>query len=264
MQLQITPLTGSIGASVAGIRLGEPLTDGARASLQAAFLQHCVLVFRDQFLKPAEQVEFARLWGDPVVTSMLNPLDGFPELVQLANIKKQTTATEAWHYDGSFEAAPPKISMLSAVTIPVGGDTMWSNQYLAYERLSPNLRKTLTGLKVRFRGVRLGRMMNVAEQEVPVAVHPLVRTHPETGRPALFVGHQENACVEGWSQEESDPLLGFLYAQSVTPDNVYRHMWREGDVVMWDNRCTMHYAIHDYDSQERVLNRVTLHGDVPA
>lgn len=260
----VTPLTGSIGAAVDGVRLDEPMDDRTFETLRAAFREHCTLVFRDQYVKPLAQIAFARLWGEPVVTEMLNPLDGHPEIFQVANVKKETTATEAWHYDGSFTAAPPKISMLSAITTPVGGDTMWSNQYLAYERLSPAMKESLDGLMVRFSGIRLGRMLNVADEDTPTAVHPLVRTHPETGRKALFVGHRENACIDGWTRSESEPLLEFLYRNSVTPDNVYRHTWREGDLVMWDNRCTMHYAIHGYGVQERVLNRITLRGEVPA
>ena len=131
MKLCVTPLTGSIGAAVDGVRLDEPIDDRTLETLRAAFAEHCTLVFRDQYVKPLAQIEFARLWGEPVVTEMLNPLDGHPEIFQVANVKKETTATEAWHYDGSFTAAPPKITMLSAITTPVGGDTMWSNQYLA-------------------------------------------------------------------------------------------------------------------------------------
>ncbi|SDE18729.1 TauD/TfdA dioxygenase family protein [Rhodococcus tukisamuensis] len=262
--MKVTPLTGAIGASVEGIRLDEPIGRDVFETLHTAFLERCTLVFRGQHISPTTQVQFARLWGDPVVTAMLNPLDGNPEVVQLTNIKKETTATEAWHYDAAFTEAPPKISILSAVTVPAGGDTMWSNQYLAYENLSAGLQKTVRGLNIRFHGLRLGRMMNVAEDEIPTAVHPLVRTHPETGRKALYVGHRENVCIDGWSREESADFLEYLYTASVTPDNVYRHMWQEGDVVMWDNRCTMHYAVHDYDDADRVLNRVTLHGEVPA
>ena len=106
-------------------------------------------------------------------------------------------------------------------------------------------------------------MMGV-EGDIPAAVHPLVRTHPVTGRKALYVGHRENASIEGWTKQESDRLMEFLYAESVTPDNFYRHQWSEGDLVMWDNRCTMHYAVHDYEDAPRALNRITLAGEVPA
>jgi taurine dioxygenase len=265
MPLCVTPLTGSVGASVEGIRLDEPLPGPVLDELRRAFLSHCMLVFRDQHVGPNAQVAFARRWGEPVVTAMLKPLEGFPEVVQITKIPKETASTEAWHYDAPFTAVPPKISFLSAVTVPNGGDTMWSNQYLAYERLSPAMRQRLDGLKVHFRGLRLGRMLGVPEKDIPSALQPLVRTHPETGRKALYLGHEENLThIEGWTPQESRPLLDFLYRQSTRPDNVYRHMWRAGDLLMWDNRCTMHYAVHDYGTQERVLNRVTLKGEVPA
>ena len=124
---------------------------------------------------------------------------------------------------------------------------MWCNQYQAYDRLSPTMKRMLEGLRVKFVGLRLGRMMGADAASLPTAVHPLVRTHPETGRKALYVGHRETAQqIEGMTDEESRPLLDFLYEHSTNPDNIYRHMWQEGDVVMWDNRCTMHYAVHDY------------------
>ena len=265
MTMTITPLTGSIGGAVTDIRLDQPLDEPDVRALKQAFLTHGTLVFRDQHISPAAQLAFARLWGEPVVTAMLKPLDGFPEVVQITRIPKETASTEAWHYDAPFTAVPPKISILSAVTVPFGGDTMWSNQYLAYERLSPAMQQLLQGVRVHFRGLRLGRMLGVPEDQIPSATHPLVRTHPETGRKALYLGHSDNVrCLDGFTPEESRPLLDFLYQHSTTPDNIYRHMWRVGDVVMWDNRCTMHYAVHDYGNQERVLNRVTLRGEAPA
>ncbi|KRF10396.1 TauD/TfdA dioxygenase family protein [Nocardioides sp. Soil796] len=262
MDLKITPLTGSVGARVEGVSL-DSLSDEEFAAIREGFLKHQMLVFRGQHAKPATQIEFGRRFGKPVVTAMLDPLEGHPELVQITKVDKETTATEAWHYDAPFVEVPAKISILSAVTVPNGGDTMWSNQYAAYERLSDGLRATLDTLKVRFRGIRLARMMKHTG-EIPMAVHPLVRTHPETGRKALYLGHRENACIDGWTQEESNQLLEWLYAQSVVPDNIYRHQWAVGDLVMWDNRCTMHYAVHDYDEQPRALNRMTLEGEVPA
>ncbi|AII03183.1 TauD/TfdA dioxygenase family protein [Rhodococcus opacus] len=264
MTIHFSPLTGAIGASVEGIRIDVPLSQDVFEQLHAAFLERTLLVFRGQHIDPASQLHFAKLWGDPVVTAMLKPLDGHPEIVQIKDIPKATSSTEAWHYDAPFTAVPPKISILSAVVVPAGGDTMWSNQYLAYETLSPAMQETIDGLRVRFRGSKLGKMLNVDEQDIPEAVHPLVRTHPESGRKALYVSHLENLLrIEGWTREESVPLLRYLYEHSITPDNTYRHVWTPGDVVMWDNRCTMHYAVHDYGDQERVLNRVTLHGEVP-
>ncbi|MBL8378137.1 MAG: TauD/TfdA family dioxygenase [Burkholderiales bacterium] len=266
MSTTITPLTGSTGAEVAGLRLGAPLDAPTFAELERAFLAHGVLVFRDQHLTPAQQLAFARLWGEPVVTPMLKALDGYPEVVQIADMQKERATTENWHYDAPFTAAPPKISILCALTVPRGGDTMWSNQALAYERLSEGMKRMIAGLKVEFAGTRIGRFMGVDPKDIPPPrAHPLVRTHPQSGRKALYVGHPETAVrIEGMTDAESRPLLDYLYEVSVLPDNVYRHMWRAGDVVMWDNRCTMHYAVHDYGDARRVLNRVTLKGEVPA
>jgi taurine dioxygenase len=266
MPLQVIPLTGTTGAEVKGVDLREPVDDASFAQLHRAFLDRCVLVFRGQHVKPAAQVAFARRWGDPVQQNpLLKGIDGFPELIQVTKIPKETASTEAWHYDSPYTPVPPKISILAAVRVPRGGDTMWCNQYESYERLSPVMKKTLEGLRVRFTGLRLARMMGSDEAKIPSAVHPLVRTHPETGRKALYIGHRETAQqIEGMTREESRPILDFLYEHSTNPDNIYRHMWQEGDVVMWDNRCTMHYAVHDYGEAERILNRVTMAGEAPA
>ena len=266
MSLAITPLTGSVGVAVTGVDLGAPLDEPTFAALQRAFLDHCVLVCRDQHLAPRQQLAFARRWGEPVVTPMLKPLDGIPEIVPISDVPKEAGTTENWHSDASFTAAPPKISILCAVTVPHGGDTMWTNQYLAYERLSAGMKRMLSGLRAEFVGTRIGRFMGIDPKDIPPGrLHPIVRTHPESGRKALFVGHWETATrIEDMSVEESRPLLDYLYESSYTPDNIYRHMWREGDVVMWDNRCTMHYAVHDYGTQKRLLHRVTMKGEVPA
>lgn len=266
MKLQIVPLTGSIGAAVSGVDLKNPIDDATFEALHTAFLRYCILVYRGQHLGPAAQVAFARRWGEPVQQNpLLKNIDGFPELIQVTKIPKETASTEAWHYDSPYTRVPPKISMLSAICVPRGGDTMWCNQYIAYERLSPVMKHLLEGLHVRFTGLRLARMMGTDAEKIPSAVHPLVRTHPETRRKALYVGHRDTAQqIDGMTFEESRPLLDFLYEHSTTPDNVYRHMWQEGDLVMWDNRCTMHYAVHDYGDAERVLNRVTMAGEVPA
>jgi taurine dioxygenase len=267
MNLSITPLTGHVGAAVEGIHLDAPLAPEVFAQLHEAFLKHCMLVFRGQFLGPAVQVAFARCWGEPVVTAMLSKLQlpSHPEIVQITKIPKATSSAEAWHYDGPFTPVPPKLSILSAQVIPVGGDTMWTNQYVSYDRLSEGMKRMLAGVRVRFRGLRLARMQGIPESEVPCATHPLIRTHPETGGKAIYIGHSDNVeCFEGMTREESMPLLDYLYRHCTQPDNIYRHMWKVGDVVMWDNRCTMHYAVHDYGEQERVLNRITLRGEVPA
>ena len=264
--LQITPLTGSIGAAIDGVDLSSPIDNATFETIHRAFLDHCMLVFRGQHLDPKAQIAFGRLFGELVQQNpLLKDTTGYPELVQVTKIPKETASTEAWHYDSCYMPVPPKISLLSAIKVPRGGDTMWCNQYIAYERLSPAMQRMLQGVRVKFVGLRLGRMMGADLKDLPSAVHPLVRTHPETGRKALYVGHRETAQVlDGMTNAESRPLLDFLYEHSTQPDNIYRHMWEVGDLVMWDNRCTMHYAVHDYGEQERVLNRITLKGEVPA
>lgn len=265
MTVTVTPLTGSIGAAVTGVDLKQPLDDAPLARLQRAFLEHCMLVFRDQNLSAGELQSFALRWGEPATTPMLKYLPDHPFVLRITNPGKAKTTTENWHYDSSFNERPPKLSMLSARIIPVGGDTMWCNQYAAYERLTPAMQALLDGLRAHFVGTRIARFMGVDPKDVPPGrFHPIVRTHPETGRKALFVGHWETVThFEGMSVEESRPLLDFLYQRSFVPDNLYRHSWRVGDLVIWDNRCTMHYAVHDYGDQARELDRITLKGDVP-
>jgi alpha-ketoglutarate-dependent taurine dioxygenase len=264
--LQITPLTGPIGAAIEGVDLSKPIDSATFETIHQAFLDHCVLVFRGQHLDPKAQIAFGRLFGELVQQNpLLKDTTGYPELVQVTKIPKETASTEAWHYDSCYTPVPPKISLLSAIKVPHGGDTMWCNQYVAYERLSPAMQRMLEGVRVKFVGLRLGRMMGADLKDLPSAVHPIVRTHPETGRKALYVGHRETAqALDGMTYAESRPLLDFLYEHSTQPDNIYRHMWEVGDLVMWDNRCTMHYAVHDYGEQERILNRITLKGEVPA
>ena len=265
MPTEISPLTGAIGAEVRGVDLKRPLDGVTFDTLHRAFLAHCVLVFRDQHIDENAQLGFARHWGEPYETPLLKYVPGFPALLRLTNPTKEYTSTETWHYDAPHAAVPPKITVLSARVIPLGGDTMWCNQYLAYERLSPGMQRMLAGVRARFRATRLARYLRADADDVPSAVHPVIRTHPETGRKALYIGHPENVPhFEDMTVEESRPLVEYLYQHSQAPDTTYRHMWRKGDVLMWDNRCTMHYAVHDYGTQERELDRVTLRGEVPA
>lgn len=263
MSITITPLTGSVGALVEGADLNQPIAPEAFAVLHQALTTRGVLVWRGQHLQPDAHIAFAKLWGTPAQNNPLDPsVPGYPGLVQVTKIPKATASTEAWHSDSIYTKVPPKISILSAVVVPHGGDTMWCNQYQSYERLSPAMQAMLEGLRARFTGLRLARMRGI--EEVPEAVHPIVRTHPETKRRALYIGHPDTAQqIEGMTAAESRPLLDFLYEHSTAPDNIYRHMWQVGDVVIWDNRCTMHYAVHDYGDAERVLNRITLQGEVP-
>ena len=220
-----------------------------------------MLVFPGQHLSPAGQDAFGRRWGEPYVVAYLaaHAVDGFPAILRVTNMGKAGTLTENWHYDSAYFDEPPPIAILAAQDLPgVGGDTMWSNQYAAFEALSPTMQALLTPLRAAFTGSRVD---DGVRHDV-VAYHPVVRTHPITGRRALGVGRVESMPhFEGMTEEESRPLAEFLYRHAARPEFVYRHRWGAGDVVMWDNRCLLHYAIHDYgDDAVRLLHRMTVLG----
>lgn len=262
-QIEVRPVSGSIGAEIVGVQLCD-IDDVAFAAIRRAFLEHCMLVFRDQFLTVEEHMAFAARWGEFSVSPFVDYLPDYPGVLPLVNRGRAGTVTNNWHYDSAFLAEPPALTINSAREVPVGGDTMWSNQYLAYETLSSGLKDMLAGRRVCFTGARLAALAGA--EEVPSTFHPIVRRHPETGRAALFLGKPGSTVThfENMSVEESQPLLQYLYEHSVEPDRVYRHHFRNGDVVMWDNRCTMHYAVHDYgDTVARDLHRISIQGDKP-
>jgi taurine dioxygenase len=207
----------------------------------------------DQDLTPDVQRAFGQRFG-PLHTHPAAPgVPGYPEILLLENHGKDRTITEVWHSDVTCEERPPAISILCAKVLPdVGGDTMWANQYAAYERLSDGMRRMIDGLRAVHAGFGLE------------AVHPVVRTHPETGRKALFVNAGFTRRFEDMTEQESRPLLRYLVDQATQPDLVYRHHWSPGDVVVWDNRCVMHFAVHDYGDRPRVMHRVAVVGDRPA
>jgi taurine dioxygenase len=258
------PLSGSIGAEITGVEL-RGLSAAVLERIKSVFLNRSMIVIRGQSLAPPELLAFSQLWGKVSITPMLKYQEGLPGVLLVSNTGKSEVVTENWHSDSSFVPRPPAITILAAEELPsAGGDTMWSNQYLAYETLSEGMKQLLTGVRAKFCGTRIARVMK-DDREVPYAFHPVVRTHPETGRKALFVGNPGETALhfENMTVEESLPLLTYLYTHSASPDQVYRHRWMPGDVVMWDNRCTMHYAVHDYGDAVRTLHRCTIEGDEP-
>ena len=171
--------------------------------------------------------------------------------------------TTTWHSDTTFSPQPPSLTLLHARVIPpYGGDTMFSNSYLVYEHLSPGLRAVLDGLRARHQGTTMAADAGLGPEAVTTD-HPVVRVHPDTGRPALYVNANYTKEIEGWTEEESAPLLGYLYAQAARPEYTYRHRWQVGDIVIWDNRSTQHAVIPDTGGQERTLHRVTIRGEEP-
>ena len=257
-------LSGAIGIEVTGVNLSQPLDDEVFSRLHEIFLaSDGVVVFPDQHITPKAQSDFSSRWGQPVVNPYLAEKHGFPgcpAVLHVDNVGKANTPTERWHTDWIFMDEPPAISIAAAQELPpAGGDTMWANQYLAYERLSSGMKRMLSSLNGLFPGSQVSA--KTGEKEDFLGVHPIVRTHAETGRKSLLVVHPGDSVIgfEDMTPEESRPLLDFLYDWATQPDLIYRHQWRPGDLVMWDNRCTLHYAVHDYgDEAKRTLSRVAV------
>lgn len=248
-----------MGATVTGLDLGSASDDDSAHELWRAFHEFSVLVFRDQHLDASTQLTFAKRWGTPLVVPSLadHALPGLPAVLRVTNAGKRSTLTENWHFDSAFFQHPPPITVLAAQQVPeIGGDTMWANQCLAYESLSPAMQRLIDPIRIAFVG---SLPDGDAGRRDVIAYHPAVAIHPATGRKALRIGRPESAPhIEGMTREESRGLLEYLYHHASRPDFVYRHRWRAGDVVVWDNRSLLHYAIHDYGDAERLMHRVTV------
>jgi taurine dioxygenase len=264
MPLDVLPLTGALGAEVRGVDLAEA-GDVLVGEIRRAFLEHHVLVFRDQKLGPEQQIAFGERFGELHVHPIVPHLRGHPPILAIVNLGKRRTITEVWHSDVTFERCPPMASMLYALEVPeAGGDTLFANQHLAFERLSPGMRRMLEPLRAVHTGRGLAAVTGKeADWREHGQLHPVVRTHPETGRKALFVNRGFTVAFEDMTPEESAPLLDFLIERATRPDLQCRHRWRKGDLVMWDNRSVMHYAVHDHGDARRTLHRVTIVGDEP-
>ena len=276
-ELSITQLNGSLGAAINGIDLNEPLDRETAASIDTAFYDHVVLVFPKQSLSPANQVAFTERFGaveeHPLRTRRSAP--GFPGVLILENQPGRPGArNDYWHSDISHAERPPALSLLHALIVPQNsGDTLFCNMYAAYESLSDGLRQSLECLSAmhsaevtaeRVRREKGTDALPIAKV-TPPRPHPVVRTHPHSGRKALYVNPHFTLRFHGMTDEESAPLLEFLYEVATRPEHVYRHRWAPGDVVMWDNRCAMHYGVYDYDdSMPRLMHRTTAAGEIPS
>jgi taurine dioxygenase len=264
-----------LGAEISGIDLSRPLTADELSAIQDAFSRRLVLLFRGQDLTPAQQVAFTRNFGEvePHPLGSRRPAEGQPEVLVLENKPGRPGArNDFWHSDLSYVVEPPGASVLhSRITTEGCADTMFCNMYAALEDLSPAMQRMLAPLSALHSAEALVRRNNESRSDgqpieaVPPAVeHPVVRTHPATGRRALYVNPYYTTRFAGMSEAESRPLLDFLCSRATRPENVYRHHWRQGDVLMWDNRCTMHYAVYDYDgTMPRLMHRTTAKGERP-
>ena len=267
-------LSGALGAEIAGVALGA-VDDATFAEIRRCLLEHLVLVFPGQTLTPAQQVAFTARFGEVVGHPLKSRrhLDEAPAVHVLENFAGHRGGrNDWWHSDVSFGEVPPMVSVLYGIEVPEGyGDTMFCNMYAAWEGLSPGLRDMLAGVTALHSAATLAaRNAGGGNDEQPLshlpppAAHPVARTHPETGRKALYVNAYFTRRFADMTEAESRPLLDYLIARATPPENIYRHRWRPGDVVMWDNRCTMHYGVFDYgEGQRRVMHRTTALGDRP-
>ena len=274
--MKVTPLSPSMGAIITGIDLSNGIQADEAARLRDAWLEHQVIIIRGQKLTPARQIEIARAFGEPDHYPFLKGLEGYPEITPV--LKREDEARNfggIWHTDTIYQPSPPMATMLYALELPpVGGDTLFANQYLAYEQLSEGMKKTLQGLRLVSRSdnkdTAENRAARVKESGVKLnedsltGCHPVVRTHPETGRKSLYVSPGHSGYFEGWSEAESAALLGYLHHHQITEEFRCRHIWQVGDLALWDNRCVLHYPVNDYHGYRRLLHRITLKGDIPA
>jgi taurine dioxygenase len=273
--LVVEPVAGALGAEVSGVDLSAPLDDATVAAIRRAWLAHGVIFFRDQELPPAAFLAFARRFGEPIEYPFVKGLPEAPVIIPvLKQADERVNFGGIWHSDTAYLDIPPMASMLIAREVPpAGGDTLFASMSLAYEMLSDGMKRLLEGL----RGINSSASADVsktredrmkdsgradARQEY-VAAHPLVRTHPETGRKALYVNPGHTVRFAGWTEEESAPLLQYLFDFQVRPEFTCRFSWQPGSIALWDNRCAQHNPVNDYHGYRRVMHRITLAGDAP-
>ena len=267
---EIRPVSGAVGAEIHGIDLAEPIIDETLSTICHTLADRGVVFFRDQLLTPEQQIAFARRFGNINLNRFLAHADGYPEIALVVKEPHQTkNIGGGWHTDHSYDREPALGSILYARKVPrSGGDTLFASMYAAYEALSDGLKTTLEGLRARHssrhvfgveRADMKGRIGN-PELATQDAVHPVVITHPESGRKALYVNPGFTLGFEGWTEDESRPLLDYLYGHAVKPEFTCRFQWQKGSLAFWDNRATWHYAANDYQGEHRLMHRITLDG----
>ena len=272
--IEVRPVAGALGAEISGVDASQPLGDDVIAELRSAWLDHLVIFLRDQTLTPQQQLAFASRFGEPMAYPQLKGLPECPFITPVVKLPhERVNFGGIWHSDTTYLERPPMASMLYALEVPpCGGDTIFASQYLAYETLSEGLKRALDGViginsslkadasKTREDALRAAG----AENKTLIGEHPVARTHPETGRKALYVNVGHTTRFKRWSEDESRPLLEYLFSHQTKPEFTCRFTWQPGSLAFWDNRCTQHFPVNDYHGFRRVMHRVTLAGDIPA
>jgi len=271
----VTRASGLLGAEVSGLDWQGGIDEATLAALRDTWLEHGVLFLRDAPLPPAEFLAFAARFGTPVEYPFVRGLDGFAQITPvIKEPHERVNFGGVWHSDTAYLERPPMATMLIAREVPAaGGDTLFADCRAAYDALSPGLRATLDGLRAinsskkadasKTREDRQKERGAVTNADVLEASHPVVRTHPETGRKALYVNLGHTTCFEGWTEAESKPLLDVLFTHITRPEFTCRFHWTPGAIALWDNRSVQHYPVNDYHGLRREMHRITLQGDVP-
>ena len=273
--MEIRRIAGALGAELHGVDLAKEPTGDQVAEIRRAWLENLVVFFRDQPLAPAAFMAFARRIGRPIEYPFVKGIAGFPEIIEVKKLEhEKVNFGGIWHSDTTYLDEPPMASMLLAREVPpFGGDTLFANMYLAYESLSSGMKEMLEGLvavnssaKADASKTREDRIRSDGRESAKqyVAEHPVVRTHPETGRKALYVNVAHTVRFRDMSEEESAPLLRFLFEHQIRPEFTCRFVWQPGSIALWDNRCAQHNPVNDYHGYRRVMHRITLAGDKPS
>lgn len=272
--IDIRPMAGALGAEIFGPDLSAPLDDATVSEIKDAFHENLVIFFRDQDLTSEDFLRFANYFGEVVPYPMVKGLPDYPDIIPVLKLENERhNFGGIWHSDTTYLDIPPMGSMLVARELPpVGGDTLWANMYMAYEVLSDGMKRMLSGLqavnsaeKKEAASSREDRLKDSAKHgNLPTeAIHPVVRTHPVTGRKSLFVNVGHTTNFVGMTPEESVPILNYLFEHLKRPEFTCRLKWSVGTVAFWDNRCTQHLPLNDYHGYKRLLHRVTLAGEKP-
>ena len=273
--IKIKKVSGAIGALIEDVQLGENLAENTSNEIYDAFLKHQVIFFRDQNFTSESLLSFAKRIGTPIIYPFVKGLESFPEITPI--LKKETDVNNfggIWHSDTTYQDEPPKGTILYALEVPeFGGDTEFSNQYLAYENLSEKMKLFLEKQKaVNISGkgkvtktrsdVMKHSSVGLKSDELE-AIHPVVRTHPETKKKSLYINEAHTTNFVGMTVEESTPILEFLFKHQIKSEFTCRFKWKKGSVSIWDNRCSIHNPINDYHGSRRLMHRITFQGDKP-
>lgn len=280
--IEVKPYGGACGAEIFGVQISSSISNDAINEIKLAFLDHLVIFFRDQTINPQGLKAFGKHFGSFHIHPFVGSLEDHPEImIVVKNPEDKYNFSGTWHSDVTFDETPPLGSILCAMDVPTyGGNTLFANQYLAYDMLSDTYKSILSGLNAvhsaenvygeqgeynsqDYRSKHSGTPIQSDNRAHKRTAHPIIRTHPETGRKALYVNEPFTVGIEGMLEEESEPILRYLVQHAIQPDICCSFRWEPGSIAFWDNRCLQHYALNDYPGERRVMWRLTINGDKP-